>query len=95
MIFKRLFKGLAKTRTKLSSGFKSLFALNRELHPGEKRLIEKVLTLCPNVPIDFEVDLAAVFGTSGTSDPRLLSHVTDLLDHLDELLEIEGLLSNT
>jgi fused signal recognition particle receptor len=45
MIFKRLFKGLAKTRTKLSSGFKSLFSLNRELDDDFIDELEEILYL--------------------------------------------------
>ena len=31
MLFKKLFKGLARTREKLASGIKELFSLNRDL----------------------------------------------------------------
>ena len=45
MVFKRLFKGLAKTREKLSSGLKSLFTLNRTLDDDFIDELEEVLYL--------------------------------------------------
>ncbi len=45
MILKRLFKGLAKTREKLTSGLKSLFSINRTLDDDFIDELEEVLYL--------------------------------------------------
>jgi fused signal recognition particle receptor len=45
MVFKRLFKGLAKTREKLSSGLKSVFSLDRTLDDDFIDELEEVLYL--------------------------------------------------
>lgn len=71
----------------LASYFDILFAFNRVYHPGEKRLIEKALALCPRLPEGMEGDLAALMAESGAPSPALLSHLDRLLDRLDDLLD--------
>ncbi len=43
MVFKKLFKGLAKTREKIASGIKGLFAINRDLDDDFIEELEEVL----------------------------------------------------
>ena len=43
MVFKKLFKGLAKTREKISSGLKDLFSGNRRLDDDFIEELEEVL----------------------------------------------------
>ncbi len=74
----------------LASYFDIIFALNWELHPGEKRLLDKTLLSCKKLPENFEPDLLAVLGSSGSSNAGLLASTAELLDHLDELLIQEG-----
>jgi len=74
----------------LASFFDILFALNWELHPGEKRLVEQAQSRCARLPVDMPLDVAAVLAASAAGDPRLLDRVETLLDHLDQLLEQEG-----
>jgi len=74
----------------LASYFDIIFALNRQLHPGEKRLVQKTITSCEQLPQDFQVDLLDVLNQSGLADRQFLASVSDLLDHLDQLLEREG-----
>lgn len=74
----------------LASYFDIVFALNWELHPGEKRLVEKTLTNCEQLPANVEADIVAILASPAKSDGGVLRHVTQLLDHLDELLVLEG-----
>ena len=74
----------------LASYFDVLFALNRVLHPGEKRLLTFALGRCERLPDNMEAEVKAVLHASGTVDPALIHHLDTLMDHLDELLAREG-----
>lgn len=76
----------------LASYFDILFAVNRQLHPGEKRLVENVLRTCERIPRDFEHDMEAVLQAAGCDADKVTARVAVMLDHLDELLMEEGLL---
>jgi hypothetical protein len=69
-----------------ASYFDLLFAFNRVLHPGEKRLVSQALAGCQNLPEGIVLDIEAVLAASAAGDPILLSHLTRLLDRLDGLL---------
>jgi hypothetical protein len=43
-----------------ASYFDIIFAFNRQLHPGEKRLLESAVANCTNVPDRMETDGTAV-----------------------------------
>ncbi len=74
-----------------ASYFDILFALNRELHPGEKRLAELAAQRCARLPETMQADIAAVFeASSGAGLERLPGRVERLLDRLDRLLAAEG-----
>lgn len=72
----------------LASYFDIIFAVNRALHPGEKRLLATALTTCPSLPENFEQDVSEMLRSVGDGG-RLLTHVTRLLDALDVWL-VEG-----
>ena len=74
----------------LVSYFDILFALNYQLHPGEKRMVQKVVSSCEVLPENMEMEVAAVLSASTTSDEDLLGQLSILLDHLDELLVRQG-----
>jgi hypothetical protein len=74
----------------LASYFDILFALNRQLHPGEKRLVQQALAVCQRLPQDLEIDLEQVLQAAGSGDRGLLDSLRHLLDHLDQLLIQEG-----
>jgi len=74
----------------LASYFDILFALNRQLHPGEKRLVEKVVSTCELVPEHMEVEIDAVLTSAVSGSAELLGNLTALLDHLDQLLVRNG-----
>ena len=74
----------------LASYFDIIFAFNRVLHPGEKRLVQKTVELCERLPKNFQVDLLDVLNQSGLANRQFLVHLGDLLDHLDQLLALDG-----
>jgi len=74
----------------LASYFDVLFALNRVLHPGEKRLVKQALALCPRLPADMAQGVEAVLRATCSADETLLAHVNALLNGLDDLLQAEG-----
>ncbi len=76
-----------RTTALLNSYFDVLFALNKQTHPGEKRLVSWVKESCTLIPPSFESDIQAVSQSIG--QPGLLENLTVLLDHLDELLQNE------
>lgn len=73
----------------LASYFDIIFAVNRALHPGEKRLVEIALGVCSSLPEAFERDLTETLKAVGDS-ARLLPNLTRLLDALDAWLTCEG-----
>ena len=75
----------------LGSYFDILFALNRVLHPGEKRLVPFMQANCPMLPPEAAEDIQAVLKAGATSAPGLMVELTRLLDRLDELLVREGI----
>lgn len=74
----------------LTSYFDILFAVNRELHPGEKRLTQYAARL-PRTPEHFADDVQALI-TSVCAPEQTMPAFHRLMDRLDELLEGEGLL---
>ena len=73
-----------------ASYFDVLFAVNRMLHPGEKQLVAFALAHCDKLPAEMAADIDAVLRASATADQRLMTQVSRLLDHLDQLLQQEG-----
>lgn len=74
----------------LASYFDAVFALNRVLHPGEKRLIEWAQAQCAHLPVEMADQIEAVLQAACLVDGRLMQQVNALLDNLDELLRQEG-----
>jgi len=70
----------------LASFFDILFAFNRELHPGEKKMLEKTLAACQSLPENMGEELNAVLRTACAADQAFLAHLNNLLDHLDQFL---------
>lgn len=75
----------------LASYFDILFALNRQTHPGEKRLIRMAIDYCPQRPQGMEADIKRLLQLAGTGDNELLPQLDQLLDRLDDLLAAEGI----
>lgn len=79
----------------LASYFDILFAVNRVLHPGEKRLVQIAQAECASLPEDMPADLEAVLRAAGAPGDGLPVHLTRLLDHLDAWLAQAGLLPDS
>jgi predicted nucleotidyltransferase len=76
----------------LASYFDILFALNRVLHPGEKRLVEYAERTCAQRPEQMVNDVEALIQALGAADQAAVSRqVTTLLNRLDTLLQAEGI----
>jgi len=75
-----------------ASYFDILFALNRQLHPGEKRLVKFATNNCKLLPAYMETDIASILHLTEADIPNLPNRVAHLLDQLDALLIKEGLL---
>ena len=78
----------------VASYFDVLFALNAQPHPGEKRLVERTLALCPKRPVDFgrRLDELLTAACPPWDERGLVRGAHDLIDPLDELLLTDGLL---
>ena len=74
----------------LASYFDVLFAVNRVLHPGEKRLLELAAERCAKIPANMRAQVEKVLKTAPSADQVLLSAVDELIDGLDRLLLEEG-----
>ncbi|MGI6375080.1 MAG: nucleotidyltransferase domain-containing protein [Anaerolineae bacterium] len=84
----------------LASYFDVLFALNRELHPGEKRLVAAAQAQCERLPAQLAGDVAAVLAASAAAASAaaasalaaagLLGAIDALADGLDALLLAAG-----
>jgi hypothetical protein len=77
----------------LASYFDILFAVNRQPHPGEKRLVAYAEALCPLRPPALAQQVEAVVSAvAPASQPLLVTRANALLDSLDDLLLAEGLI---
>lgn len=75
-----------------ASYFDILFAFNRQLHPGEKRLLTHTRSICPRLPVEMAADLQAVLTSAAVDTPALPGHVARLLDRLDARLAEDNLI---
>ncbi len=67
----------------LESYFDALFAINRLLHPGEKRLISFALDNCTALPENFEADMKKALNTNS---PELLKTLSDMVEKLRKII---------
>lgn len=74
----------------LASYFDIIFALNRVLHPGEKRQLAFALSQCQQLPEAMQADLELVLKAAGPAHAELLHHLGRLLDRLDAVLREAG-----
>ena len=77
----------------LACYFDIIFALNYELHPGEKRLVEMAIAKCQKLPENMGEEVKAVLASSASADADFLSRLNVFLDHLDHLLAKEGFIT--
>ena len=74
----------------LASYFDIIFAFNRQLHPGEKRLVEHAQNRCSKLPDNMVEDIQRLLATGATGDPISQIYMDKLLDSLDSILMSEG-----
>jgi hypothetical protein len=77
----------------LASYFDILFAVNRKLHPGEKRLVKMAQAQCERLPIGMGRQVRALVRTVCQDPCPVIDKADALLDSLDDLLNVEGLLT--
>jgi predicted nucleotidyltransferase len=75
----------------LASFFDILFAVNRESHPGEKRLVEIAEARCPRRPPELARRVNDLVASIGRHRDNVVSSASSLVDSLDEILAAEGL----
>jgi len=69
-----------------ASYFDILFAANRVLHPGEKRLLALAQARCPMLPSQMAEDVTAVLRAAGDPEEDLLGHLERMIGRLEEWL---------
>ena len=74
----------------LASYFDVLFALNRVLHPGEKRLLEFAAERCAKIPANMRTQVQKVIRAASTEREAVMDEIDELIDALDRLLLEEG-----
>lgn len=74
----------------LASYFDVIFALNRLLHPGEKRLVAWAEAHCARLPVGMAASVNAVLQSACRVNGSLPAAVHTLIDALDDLLRQEG-----
>lgn len=72
-----------------ASYFDLLFALNEQLHPGEKRMLSYAKENCALLPQDFEANIQTYFQNLYQCDKpqETLDTLNQLLEHLKKLIE--------
>lgn len=70
----------------MESYFDLLFALNRQTHPGEKRLVSLCQKLCPVLPADFEENLNSLFSHLYTAPESICADLDRILTELAKIL---------
>jgi hypothetical protein len=70
----------------LASYFDVIFAFNRVLHPGEKRLLEHATRLCPCLPENMAERVTSVVRAAGQGDEQLIDEVNRLVDGIEKMV---------
>jgi predicted nucleotidyltransferase len=76
----------------LASYFDVLFALNAQLHPGEKRLVFLAEKLCDKRPSHIREDVEALICAACTPEADVVKAAAKLADELEQLLIREHML---
>lgn len=71
----------------LESYFDVIFALNRQTHPGEKRLVSLCKQMCPLLPENFEENLNLLFSHMFTAPDCVPNDLGRILSALAKILE--------
>lgn len=76
----------------LASWFDILFAVNRQPHPGEKRLAALAEARCPMRPPRLAEEVSALLSAAGREGSEVVARAVALAEGLDAILRAEGLL---
>jgi hypothetical protein len=76
----------------LASYVDILFAVNRVLHPGEKRIVEFLARECPTLPADALAMIERLASVPGGVHSGVLEAIDAMMGPLEDLLREEGLL---
>lgn len=74
-----------RTSAFLESYFDIIFALNKQTHPGEKRLIELCKTSCNLLPNHFEENLVLLLNDLYTKPENTMTHLQTILEELHQI----------
>jgi hypothetical protein len=75
----------------LASYFDTLFALNRVLHPGEKRLLQFTEATCEKLPEDWRENVEGLLSAAGAGTENVCPRADRLTDGLYQFLHRERL----
>lgn len=76
-----------RTAGLLASYFDVIFAANRVLHPGEKRLLEQAARLCSSLPPNMAEDVTGLLHAAASDGSAALAAVDRLVDRLEMWLD--------
>lgn len=79
-----------RTTALLASYFDVLFAVNRQPHPGEKRIVKFAELLCAKRPADFEVRIAELLASLPRMDATVMEKAERVVDGLEEVLRTDA-----
>lgn len=77
----------------LESYFDIIFAINEIPHPGEKRLLSIVNTMCKKVPNNALEDIEKLIKDISKSDNSILEDINEIIMQLDIILKSENLIN--
>ena len=80
-----------RTTALLASYFDVLFAVNRQPHPGEKRLAKFAEQLCSKRPPNFAERIGELLASLPRMDASVIEKAGRVVEGLEELLKAEGL----
>ena len=70
----------------MESYFDVLFALNRQMHPGEKRLVELCREKCERLPERFEENLTVLFSDLFVRPERTAADLNEILVQMEKIV---------
>jgi len=73
-----------------ASYFDVVFALNRVLHPGDKRQLAFAAQYCSILPLQMVEDVELVLRSAASTETQLMVHLDRLMDRLDACLREQG-----